>query len=88
VNEKNQPFISMSKNNVPAIICHSSYGPVFGKKSGNCDISIASNSNMNITSYSNLGCSFERTGISHYTQFTLAGSNNFQTVEIEVYLIN
>jgi hypothetical protein len=78
----------MPKNNQGSISCHFSWGTVFGNKQSNRDIYIASDSNMNTTSYSILGDSFERTGLSHDTQFILAGSKNFQTVEIEVYLIN
>jgi len=88
VNEKNQPFIAMPKNNQGSICCYSGYGPVFGNKLNNRDLFIASDSNMNRTSYSYLGNSFELTGISHDTEFILAGSKNFQTVEIELYRIN
>jgi hypothetical protein len=88
VNEKNQQFISMPKNNQGSICCYSGYGPVFGNKQSNRDICIASNSNMNTSSSSVLGSSFERTDISHDTQLILAGSQNFQTVEVEVYRIN
>jgi len=77
VNEKNQPFISMSKNNVGSIYCDYRYGPVFGKKLSSDDISIASDSNMNTTSYSVLANSFERTGLSHDAQFILAGSRGY-----------
>ncbi len=88
VNEKKQPFIAMPKNKEGSISCHYSYGPVFGNKSGNRDIYIHSDSNINTTSYSILGGSFKRTAISHDTEFILAGSKNFQTVEIELYRIN
>ena len=88
VNEKNQPFISMSKNQEGYINCYSHTGPIFGNKSGNVDLCIHSDSNINTYSYSVFGNSFERTGISHDAEFILAGSKNFQTVEIEVYLIN
>jgi len=87
VNEKNQPFISMSKNNVRAIFCDSRYGPVFGNLINN-DIMISSDSNIDDESCSILGGSYERTGISHDDEFILAGSQNFQTVEIEVFRIN
>ncbi len=88
VNEKNQPFISMSKNQEGSIGCQLNLGPVFGNKQKNRDLLIASDSNMNTKSYSLLGNSFERTGLSHDAQFILAGSKKFQTVEFEVYRIN
>jgi hypothetical protein len=88
VNEQNQPFISMPKNNQGSIFCFSYYGPIFGNNQLNFDISIATDSNMNTASYSLLGNSFELTDISHDTQLILAGSQNFQTVEVEVYRIN
>jgi len=88
VNEKNQPFIAMPKNNQGSIRCYSDCGPIFGNKQLNRDICIASDSNMNTKSYSKLGGSFERTGISRDDEFILAGSEHFKSVEIEVYRLN
>jgi hypothetical protein len=88
VNEKNQPFIAISKNKEGSISFYSDNGPVFGNKKPNRDILISSDSNMNRNSYSVLGSNFELTGISHDAQFILAGSKKFQTVEFEVYRIN
>ena len=88
VNEKNQPFISMPKNQEGSIKCNSDTGPIFGNKLYNRDIYIASDSNMNKKSYSVLGNSFERTSISHDAEFILAGTRKFQTVEVEVFRIN
>ena len=69
------------------IFCHSSYGPIFGGGSGH-DILIASNSNSNTTSNSNLGQAYKHPQYAQGTpqsQSFLAGSYNFQVNEIEVY---
>ena len=56
------------------------------KYAGHYDICISSNSNENSNSYSNFGYSY------HHPDYELnsipAGSNNFQTVDIEVFSIN
>ena len=57
------------KNKVVTFSFLSSWGPVFGNKSGNSDIYIASDSNMNTKSYSILGNGFERTGKSPDAEF-------------------
>jgi hypothetical protein len=66
-----------------AIYCGSGYGPTFG-----VDIKIFNNANTTIDSYSNLGCSYFHPqylyGTNEVRSF-LAGSYNFQLVEIEVY---
>ena len=66
-----------------AIYCGSGYGPTFG-----VDIRIFNNANTTIDSYSNLGCSYKHShhafGTNEVRSF-LAGSYNFQLVEIEVF---
>jgi len=73
-----------------AIYSNPYYGPTFG---GGHDFYISDQSNLNINSYSNLGHSYQLP----FTNFSygsteansfLAGSYNFQTLEIEVYSID
>jgi hypothetical protein len=72
-----------------ALYCESSKGPSFGSNNSNgtVDILIASDSNANQSSSSNFGYAFKH----HYpagtakSQAILAGSQNFQTTEIEVF---
>ena len=67
-----------------AIYCSTKYGPNFG----NMDIKISSESNENTQSCSNIGYSYEHPDYeydSNEAQLFLAGSNEFQVLEIEVY---
>jgi hypothetical protein len=76
----------MSMNVVYSIYCGSTYGPIFG--SGN-DISIMSNSNLNQDSISKFGRSYKHPDYQYETEKAksiLAGSEYFQTVEIEVFV--
>ncbi len=72
-----------------ALCCNSSNGPCFGYDNRNSTVGIliASDSNANQSSSSNFGYAFKH----HYpagtakSQAILAGSQNFQTTEIEVF---
>ncbi len=88
-------FSLINKNNAPikikctyppyAIYNNPSYGPSFG---GGHDLYISDSSNINTSSYSNLGSSYCHplyASGSIDAQSFLAGSYNFQTVEIEVF---
>ena len=84
VNKDNKPLV-MKRQNQNAIYCHLSYGPTFGN---GYDFYIADNSNVVNTSYSNLGSTYKHPEYAYGTNEAkcfLAGSYNFQTVEIEVY---
>ena len=81
---KNPLKIPIKTNNARAIYCCSSHGPVFGSY----DICIQSNSNVSNGSYSELGNSFDFKLDSHpaaRAQSFLADSQEFKTVEIEVF---
>jgi hypothetical protein len=83
--ENNHVKIKIKPGGQNAICCHSSYGPRFG---GGHDIFISSDSNTNQTSYSDLGHSYQLSTHTHGTEQAksfLAGSNNFQVSEIEVF---
>ena len=72
--------------NEEAIYCHAEHGPMFG---GGHDIDIWSNSNTSMESYSELGRSYDFSLFDSGTfraQSFLAGSRNFQTLEIEVFV--
>ncbi len=76
----------MCKNGARAIFCHSVYGPTFG---GGSDLYISSGSNSNQTSYSNFGNNYKHADYQYGTTKALsilAGSYNFQTLEIEVFV--
>jgi len=83
-------WIRYNEYHLYALYCISSYGPLFGYNnfSGTFDIRIASDSNANQSSSSNFGYAFKHqdypagTAKSHAI---LAGSQNFQTTEIEVF---
>jgi len=63
-----------------------SYGPTFG---GGGDIHISSDSNLNQASYSNFGYTYKHADYQCGTErakSVLAGSYNFQTLEIEVFV--
>jgi hypothetical protein len=69
-----------------AIYCDSEYGPCFG---GGHDLCIANNANTTMDSYSRLGSDYihpHYAAESNEVETFLAGSINFQLVEIEVYL--
>jgi len=77
----------MCTNGVAAICCNSTYGPIFGNSQGH-DIAIASDSNVNQSSWSNFGSSYKHTDYQFSTEKAksiLAGSNFFLTLEIEVF---
>ena len=70
------------------ICCEHSFGPTFG---GGYDFYISNKSNTNIFSYSNLGGSYEHPEYSlgsNDAKIFLAGSNRFQTSEIEAFTID
>ncbi len=86
VNKENKPFKVMCTNGTNAINCSAAYGPSFG---GGCDIYIASGSNANLTSSCNFGSSYKHADYQNATdkaKTILAGSYNFQTLEIEVFV--
>jgi len=78
----------MCTNGASAIYCGSAYGPIFGN-STSCDLYITSGSNANQTSNSNFGSSYKHADYQYGTKKAksiLAGSNIFQTLEIEVFV--
>jgi hypothetical protein len=82
VNKENKQFQVTCKNN-RAIHFVSHFGPIFV----NVDIFIVSDSNLNLRSYSYLSNFHEHADYlfgSEKAESILAGSNNFQTVEIKV----
>ena len=82
INKNNKPFkANILSNGRFAIECHSSYGPSFG---GGHDIYISSNSNTNSNSSTNFGSAYKHPDYQPGSTI-LAGSRNFQTVEIEIY---
>ena len=86
VNKENKPFKIMCPNGTDAIYCKSTRGPTFG---GGFDIHISSDSNSNQTSYSNFGHTYKHAEYQYNTEKAksiLAGSYNFQTLEIEVFI--
>jgi len=84
MNKLNTP-IKMKWSQGSGITCHTSYGPTFG---GGHDLHIDDKSNTNTSSYSDLGYSYSHPdyafGSNEVTSF-LAGSYNFQVLEIEVF---
>jgi hypothetical protein len=71
-----------------AIYCNSADGPRFGNSQGH-DIAIASDSNVNQSSWSNFGSSYKHTDYQFSTdkaKSILAGSYTFQTLEIEIFV--
>jgi hypothetical protein len=94
INKENKPFKAMiSSTNSQgssyyALYSVSSYGPSFGYDNGYLDILIASNSNANQSSSSDFGYAFKHQDYpagSARARTILAGSQYFQTVEIEVF---
>ncbi len=76
----------MCPNGTDAIYCKSTHGPTFG---GGFDIHISSDSNFNQTSYSKYGHTYKHADYTAGTEKAmsiLAGSKNFQTLEIEVFV--
>ena len=68
-----------------AIGCFSTNGPIFGWD----DIFIASDSNLNRKSYSDFGSNYKHPdypGGTEKAKSILAGSYNFQTLEVEVFV--
>jgi len=68
-------------NTNKSIVCHSSYGPIFG---GGNDLHICNNANTTADSHSYLGHSYEHPQPIQGHSY-LAGSHQFQLSEIEVY---
>ncbi len=85
VNKENNPFKAKCIKPANSIFCGAKYGPIFG---GGNDIHISTNSNVNQISYANFGQSYAYPIYplgSNQAKSILAGSYNFQTIEIEVY---
>ena len=83
INLDNNPMVMKCHNPNYAVSCVNNFRPVFGN-----DISVCDNSNVNTGSFSNLGHSYKHPQYvqrSNEAKSFLAGSYNFQTVEIEVY---
>ncbi len=88
VNKENKPFKVMCGIGGSAIYCNSSDGPRFGNSQGH-DIAIVSDSNVNQRSWSTFGSSYKHADYQCGTEKAksiLAGSYNFQTLEIEVFV--
>ena len=88
INKQNKPLKMKCPECQNTIYCHIGYGPTFG---GGHDFHISDNSNTNTNSYSNLGHSYSHPDYaagSNEAKSFLAGSNNFQVSEIEVYTKN
>ena len=86
VNKENKPLKALCTNGASAIYSNLTYGPTFG---GGHDIYISSGSNANQTSYSKFGSSYYHADYQNGTTKAysiLAGSYNFQTLEIEVFV--
>jgi hypothetical protein len=80
----------MCSNGARAISCSQLHGPRFGGQSGRHDISIDSDSNANRNSWCTFGSSYEHADYPQGTEKTkaiLAGSYNFKTLEIEVFVL-
>ena len=63
-----------------AIDCHGAHGPAFG---AGCDLSISNNANINSSSYSYLGGTYELSPGQQDTFFT--GSVHFTVTDYEVF---
>lgn len=90
INKEEKSFKAVCLNSGKyAIRCNSSFGPAFGGDLSNLDdFHIESDSNINQSSYTDFGCSFRYPDYlrgSDEARHILAGSNYFQTVEIEVF---
>jgi len=76
----------MSTNDFHAIYCGFTFGPTFGE---GFDMYVASGLNSNHDSSSGFGYSYKHPDYQYGTEEAksiLAGSFNFQTVEIEVFI--
>ena len=85
VNKDNKPIKMKCQNANNSIYCSSTSCAVFG---GGHDLYISNNSNVNTTSYSNLGHSYEHPKHKYDTieaSSFLAGYFNFKVNEIEIY---
>jgi len=90
INKENKPFKAMINSGYSKGYKVSSYGPFFGFDTCHktFDIVIAENSNANQSSLSNFGYSFKHQDYpagSEKARNILAGSERFQTIEIEVF---
>ena len=84
VNKDNKPFKTKISYSLDAIYCHRNEGPSFGGG----DLYISSNSNINTDSSSFFSLSYKHPDYvkdTNEAESILAGSRNFQTVQIEVY---
>jgi len=84
VNKENKQFKVMCTNGANAICCNSASGPTFAG-----GFNIASGSNANQTSACNFGSSYKHADYQFQTEKAksiLAGSYNYQTLEIEVFV--
>ncbi len=80
----------MCSDGAEAIGCSQYNGPRFGGKSGSYDISIVSASNDNESIWCSFGSSYKHAdypGGTEKTKAILAGSYNFKTLEIEVFVL-
>ena len=90
INKEEKPFkVQCSNEGENAIYCDSDYGPCFGADGKNLkDILIDSDSNINKESYCDFGYSYQHPDYekdSDEAKNILAGSFNFETLEIEVF---
>ena len=90
VNKEEKPFKALCSNEgEDAICCDSEFGPCFGgDDDGIRDIFIDSDSHINKESYCDFGYSYQHPNYEKDTdesQIILAGSQYFETLEIEVY---
>jgi len=84
INKDSKPIKMKCINSDGAIYCSNNIGPNFGLM----DLKISFDSNLNTESSSNIGYSYEHPDYeydSNEAQLFLAGSNEFQVLEIEVY---
>ena len=85
VNKEEKSFKVLCSNEGEAIYCGSNRGPCFGFK----DIDINTDSNINKKSFCDFGYSYQHPDYLKETDKAkniLAGSYNFETIEIEVYV--
>ena len=86
VNKHTAPIKMECIDQAKAILCHPNSGPIFG---GGYDFFIAENSNRNFRSHSNLGNGYKHPLYNYRSNGAksfLAGSFNFKTTEIEVFM--
>lgn len=85
VNKDKRPFRVMCSETTKAVFGGAENGPTFG---AGADLVIATNSNVNKKSGTNFGCSYSHGDYPYRTaqaKSILAGSYNFQSVDIEVW---